>query len=46
MQQLLWVTDIHLNFLDTKEREDFYNNVRCASADEIVIRGILERPRH
>ena len=43
--KLIWLTDIHLNFLTLERRMDFYQKVRVASGDNILISGdIAEAP--
>ncbi|MDF2529224.1 MAG: putative phosphoesterase [Gammaproteobacteria bacterium] len=43
--KLIWLTDIHLNFLDTKGRSNFYQEVIQADGDALVISGdIAEAP--
>lgn len=37
--RLLWLSDIHLNFLNTDELAGFFNTVNSASPDLIVISG-------
>lgn len=41
----IWLTDIHLNFLDENERKNFYQNIIDAQADAILLTGdIAEAP--
>jgi predicted MPP superfamily phosphohydrolase len=43
--KLIWLTDIHLNFLDKQSRMDFYGKVIRTSGDSILISGdIAEAP--
>ncbi len=43
--KLTWLTDIHLNFLDQKQRNYFYQEVIQTSSDAILITGdIAEAP--
>lgn len=43
--KLAWLTDIHLNFLDAKAREDFYQRVVDIGCDAVLITGdIAEAP--
>ncbi|HKY69491.1 MAG TPA: metallophosphoesterase [Gammaproteobacteria bacterium] len=43
--KLIWLTDIHLNFLGSEQRMDFYQKVIAASGDKILISGdIAEAP--
>lgn len=43
--KLIWLTDIHLNFLGTEDRKNFYRTVAAASGDKILISGdIAEAP--
>ena len=37
--KLIWLTDIHLNFLDTDERIEYYHKIIAASGDKILITG-------
>jgi predicted phosphodiesterase len=37
--KIAWLTDIHLNFLDTGTRSHFYNRVMKSDADKILITG-------
>lgn len=39
MIKLIWLTDIHLNFLAREEREDFYQILMDTSGDHIIISG-------
>lgn len=42
---LIWLTDIHLNFLHKEERMEFYQKIIEASGDKIIITGdIAEKP--
>ncbi len=43
--KLIWLTDIHLNFLTLENRMEFYQKVIAASGDKILISGdIAEAP--
>jgi predicted phosphohydrolase len=43
--KLIWLTDIHLNFLDKQRRMDFYGQVARAPGDRVLISGdIAEAP--
>ncbi len=43
--KLIWLTDIHLNFLDLDERQAFYAQIVHAKADGILLTGdIAEAP--
>ncbi len=43
--KLIWLTDIHLNFLNINERMDFYQEIRANSGERILISGdIAEAP--
>lgn len=43
--KLAWLTDIHLNFLDAKERKKFYGTVINTNSDSVLISGdIAEAP--
>jgi Icc-related predicted phosphoesterase len=43
--RLVWLTDIHLNFIDANAREEFYKKIIDANADAILISGdIAEAP--
>lgn len=43
--KIVWVTDIHLNFIDIKEREDFYQSIIKTNLDALLISGdIAEAP--
>ena len=43
--KLIWLTDIHLNFLTLENRMEFYQKVVAASGDKILISGdIPEAP--
>ncbi|MBI2792840.1 MAG: metallophosphoesterase family protein [Gammaproteobacteria bacterium] len=43
--KLIWLTDIHLNFLNKKSRMDFYQKIIATSGDKILISGdIAEAP--
>lgn len=43
--QLIWLTDIHLNFLNKEKRMDFYSKIIETEGDSIVISGdIAEAP--
>lgn len=37
--KLIWLSDIHLNFLDKDQRMDFYKKVAAKSGDHILISG-------
>lgn len=37
--KLIWLTDIHLNFLSTEDRETFYKDIISCSGDKILISG-------
>lgn len=37
--RLLWLTDIHLNFADAARQRSFYQQVRQAQADAVVLSG-------
>lgn len=37
--KLVWLTDIHLNFLNKKERELFYNEILTKNCDAVLISG-------
>jgi predicted MPP superfamily phosphohydrolase len=39
VMKITWLTDIHLNFLSTEERIDFYLHVATTSGDAVVITG-------
>ena len=39
INKIAWLTDIHLNFLKTKERKDFYRQIDKTDADVILITG-------
>lgn len=42
---LIWLTDIHLNFLSLEQRVDFYQKIIAVSGDKILISGdIAEAP--
>lgn len=43
--KLIWLTDIHLNFLDHEARMDFYQTVMDASGDCIIISGDIADAR-
>lgn len=36
---IIWVSDIHLNFLNENQREDFYKKLKDANGDAVVISG-------
>lgn len=43
--KLAWLTDIHLNFLDTEQRKKFYNTISAQSFDAVLLSGdIAEAP--
>ena len=43
--KLIWLTDIHLNFLTLENRMEFYQRIIAASGDKILISGdIAEAP--
>lgn len=43
--QLIWLTDLHLNFLDTEQRIDFYKKLASIPGEHILISGdIAEAP--
>lgn len=43
--KLAWLTDIHLNFLDSSERKHFYNEIEKTHCDSVLISGdIAEAP--
>lgn len=43
--KLIWLTDIHLNFLDVNKRKNFYQNLLKNNADALLITGdIAEAP--
>ena len=43
--KLIWLTDIHLNFLELDEREAFYAQIVEAKADGVLLTGdIAEAP--
>lgn len=43
--KLIWLTDVHLNFLTLEKRMEFYQKVIAASGDKILISGdIAEAP--
>src|SRR3990170_6226701 len=43
--KLIWLTDIHLDFLGSEQKMDFYQKVIAASGDKILISGdIAEAP--
>ncbi|MCS5707952.1 metallophosphoesterase family protein [Candidatus Berkiella cookevillensis] len=43
--KLIWLTDIHLNFLSKEDRMDFYQRIIAASGNKILISGdIAEAP--
>ena len=45
MASLIWLTDIHLNFVEEHHRELFYQSVRAANCDGVVLTGdIAEAP--
>lgn len=45
MMQLAWLTDIHLNFLETNERKEFYNQIITTQCEGVLISGdIAEAP--
>jgi hypothetical protein len=35
----IWLTDLHLNFVPHQARERFYEHVRAAGADAILVGG-------
>ena len=37
--KIAWLTDIHLNFLETEARKIFYQSINETSADAILITG-------
>lgn len=39
LKNLIWVTDIHLNFLDTPERQAYYQTLVEKKADALLISG-------
>lgn len=39
IEKLIWVTDIHLNFLDKPEREAYYQTLTALEADSLLISG-------
>lgn len=39
IKNLIWVTDIHLNFLDSSERQAYYQSLLEAKADALLISG-------
>ena len=42
---LAWLTDIHLNFIDKEQREDFYREILDTKCDGVLISGdIAEAP--
>ena len=43
--KLIWLTDIHLNFLSKERRIDFYQEIVATSGEKILISGdIAEVP--
>ena len=36
---LAWLTDVHLNFVDSDARKEFYASVRDAAADAVLLGG-------
>jgi predicted MPP superfamily phosphohydrolase len=43
--KLIWLTDIHLNFLDVNAREKFYHEIADTYCDAVLISGdIAEAP--
>ncbi len=45
MMILAWLTDIHLNFLETPETQAFLEQVRTSSADAILLTGDVSHAR-
>lgn len=39
MSKLTWVSDIHLNFLNAEQRQDFYEKLKESAGDIVVISG-------
>lgn len=37
--KLIWLTDVHLNFLTNEERQDFYKNMADTHCDAILLSG-------
>jgi predicted MPP superfamily phosphohydrolase len=45
IKKIAWLTDIHLNFLNSQDRKKFYNSIDQAECDAILITGdIAEAP--
>lgn len=43
--KLIWLTDVHLNFLSLEARQDYYHSISSIGADLIIISGdIAEAP--
>lgn len=39
MKKLAWITDIHLNFLERSQRQQFYNNIVNTNVDAVMLTG-------
>jgi predicted phosphohydrolase len=37
--KLIWCSDVHLNFLDKNSRQEFYEGIKAANGDVVVISG-------
>ena len=45
MATLIWLTDVHLNFVEECQRDQFYDSVRSAGCDGVLLTGdIAEAP--
>lgn len=43
--KIAWVTDIHLNFLESAEREGFYRDIVATNSNAVLVSGdIAEAP--
>lgn len=42
MTQLVWLTDIHLNFLNLEARKSFYAEIKALKCDGIIISGDID----
>jgi Icc-related predicted phosphoesterase len=46
INKIAWLTDIHLNFLDSEARKKFYSSIDQIECEAILITGdIAEAPR-
>lgn len=45
MKRLAWITDVHLNFLDPPEVEEFFRTVSDTVADAVLLSGDVGEAR-